>query len=63
MKRPGDTTPAPPGGRVAARLRMFAEQRGSDSGSPMKKATAVRAATKAKRKTTKKKTKKTKKTR
>jgi hypothetical protein len=52
MKRPGDTTPAPPGGRVAARLRMYEEQRGSDSGSPIK--------TKAKKR---KKTKKTKKTR
>jgi hypothetical protein len=37
---------------------MYEEQRGSDSGSPMKKATAVRAATKAKKKTAKKKTKK-----
>ena len=49
MKRPGDTTPVPPGGRVAARLRMYEEQRGSDSGSPIKKATAARAATKAKK--------------
>lgn len=56
MKRPGDTTPAPPGGRVAARLRMYEEQRGSGSGSPIKKATAARAATKAKKR---KKTKKT----
>ena len=59
MKRPGDTTPAPPGGRVAARLRMYEEQRSSDSGSPIKKATAARAATKAK----KRKKTKTKKTR
>lgn len=60
MKRPGDTTPAPPGGRVAARLRLYEEQRGSDSGSPMKKTSVVRAVTKAKKKkTTRKKTKKT----
>jgi hypothetical protein len=35
---------------------MYEEQRGSDSGSPIKKATAARAATKAKKR---KKTKKT----
>lgn len=41
MKRPGDTTPAPPGGRVAARQRMFEEQR---SATPLKrKASAPRA--------------------
>ena len=56
MKRPGDTTPVPPGGRVAARLRMYEEQRGSDAGSPIKKATAARAATKTKKR---KKTKRT----
>jgi hypothetical protein len=38
---------------------MYAEQRGSDSGSPMKKATAVRTARKARKKTAKKRTKKT----
>ena len=27
MKRPGDTTPAPRGGRAAARLRMFERAR------------------------------------
>jgi hypothetical protein len=51
MKRPGDTTPAPPGGRAAARLRLYAEQRGSDSGSPMKETASGRPA----KKTTKKK--------
>ena len=27
MKRPGDTTPDPPGGRAAERLRMFEDAR------------------------------------
>jgi hypothetical protein len=39
---------------------MYEEQRGSDSGSPMKKAIAVRAATKVKKKTAKKRTTKKK---
>jgi hypothetical protein len=29
MKRPGDKTPEPAGGRAAARLRMFEEARGA----------------------------------
>ena len=31
MKRPGDTTPDPPGGRAADRLRLFEEARKSPS--------------------------------
>jgi hypothetical protein len=58
MKRPGDTTPAPPGGRVAARHRQYAEQRGEEPGSPMKKTASARA---AKKTTKKKRIKKTKK--
>lgn len=29
VRRPGDKTPAPPGGRVAERLRLFMESRGT----------------------------------
>jgi hypothetical protein len=32
MKRPGDTTPDPPGGRAAERLRLFEEARKPPSG-------------------------------
>ena len=34
MKRPGDTTPDPPGGRAAERLRVFEEARKTPSGKP-----------------------------
>ena len=62
MRRPGDTTPPPAGGRVAARQRMFTEQRLPASGSA-KKETTPAGTTKKTRKTKKrKKTKKTKKT-
>src|SRR3954465_133219 len=37
MKRPGDPTPAPPGGRAAARQRMYEEQRSAE---PAKKQAA-----------------------
>ena len=36
-KRPGDKTPAPPGGRAAERLRMFEEARQPKDISPVKK--------------------------
>jgi hypothetical protein len=32
MKRPGDTTPDPPGGRAAERLRLFEQARKPPSG-------------------------------
>jgi len=36
-RRPGDTTPEPPGGRAAERLRMFQEARGQTGAARDKK--------------------------
>ena len=37
IRRPGDTTPEPPGGRAAERLRMFERARQPSKNSPDKK--------------------------
>lgn len=62
MKRPGDTTPEPPGGRAAERLRMFENARhapGSPDGSTLPDETVTKrrkpAAAKAPRGAPKKK--------
>ena len=57
MRRPGDFTPAPLGGRVAARRQMFMEQRSPTGDSPTKKAGLARAAKKTAKTRTKKTTK------
>jgi hypothetical protein len=41
VKRRGDKTPEPPGGRAAERLRMFEEARGLTPEQPAKKKTGA----------------------
>lgn len=53
MRRPGDTTPEPPGGRAAERLRMFEEAR-----RPPEKSRTERSAKKTQRPKTMKSAKK-----
>ena len=45
MRRPGDTTPPPPGGRVAARKQLFVDQR-----SPVERPRATKKAVRKSRK-------------
>lgn len=57
IRRPGDTTPPPPGGRAAERLRMFEEARQPASAHAKsrpagKKAIAPKAGDRAKRRRT-----------
>ena len=49
MRRPGDKKAPPPGGRAAARLRLYVEQREPVSSAPKKKTAKTRAPKKAKK--------------
>jgi len=49
MRRPGDKTPPPPGGRAGARLRLYVEQREPVSNAPKKKTAKKRTTKKAKK--------------
>jgi hypothetical protein len=61
MKRPGDKTPEPPGGRAAERLRMFEyARRGPDATVPDEPIVKAPAKTKAKGKASRAAPKKTK---